>query len=260
MTGRAGGGRRGAVGRRPLATTLVHESDMDGALMSVIPRPALAILGVRHPRSAVWTRAGSYYRVAPSPGRGTGPRSIQNYISNTAIIQDTAARDLGIRDGGSLDWFVAHGPSGWEVHARGAAGTRPVTGPGGRRRAGGRTSRRPLAEGRVVDYRYSGVLHYTMTYIPLSFFWILQADEGGSIRWERSGRYWNVVPCDPDEPGARPVAKTYNTRGRRTVGHYARIPGGTRGCLGKRGTAVRWYVVHGGRGRWEVHVRPVDAG
>lgn len=242
----------GRIDMRPLASTFVHRRARDGWLRTVLPRPALSILGAEHPVSVSWTRAGRYYRVVPSERRLPGSDSVKNRVSNTVRIPAAAARDLRAVDGGYVDWFVSAGPPGWHLLARRPSRVRyaPAASGGG----AGRMSRRLVATGRVVRHGgWSGT--HVETTVPPACLRLLLADDTGYVKWSRTGSYYRMIPCGSGDLDARRLTRRSNEKDHVSRVAYLPKPVADFAYSGKN-SRLGWYVAADRAGRWEIHARP----
>lgn len=251
------GGR--AVHRRYLHTTMVHNKGRGNTrLLTVIPAPALSILGINAPRFLSWERAGKYHRIIPSVDAVQGAHRLQNPRSHMAYVPGTVAKTMEISDHDNLDWYVAAGPGDrWEIHAGPADDPGPPpAGPPEHPSAKSVQNRRPIARTRLLPRPERGGRGvYLLTTVPKPCIALMGADPDGSIHWERRGGSYLVAPAG----GERGARRLYAARGGSGLDHFmARVPASIRDGLPDGSVALRWELVSDGRGRWAVHAAPIQ--
>lgn len=239
---------------RYLHSTMVHGRGTRGrALMTVIPRPALTILGVGRPGYSRWERAGRFYRVLLSRTGAPGHDILQNRDTNMAYVPREVARSIGVSDYTRLDWYVGCSDKKWEILARlGKKGVDPRQRPPRPVRPGSRVMSRLIATTRIL--RYGSRWPYSLTSIPKYCMNVMGARVPACIMWEGGPRGMRASISDGSNPGSR---KIYTTKGGSGIDNYSvRIPGDLADSLDSRGiSALEWHLASDGRGAWDVYGR-----
>ena len=243
------------VNRRYFHSTMLHNRGGHKAdLLTVIPAPALSVLGMRSPRFVTWERTGGFYRITPSVAGRPGSRNLQNTRSHMAFVPDHVVDATGAADHDNLDWYLAAGRR-WEIHVRLAGARPPRQGrPARIRNRRGGPPVRPFASTRLLRYNYEEHGKFTHTAVPKPCMHVMGAGPADYLHWERTGRSYRLMPARSAGPASR---KILTSRGTGKLDHHQmRIPSDIAAGMPAKACSLWWDVAADGRGRWEVRVRP----
>lgn len=102
-----------------------------------------------------------------------------------------------------------------------------------------------VKENKLSPKKSSGV----RTTIPICCFLILDVEEPTHIKWERTGKYFKISPCEYDLDASTVRIQINKSN------HRATIPKVVAGQMGaKLGKVLVWYVVTDGHSNWQIQV------
>lgn len=237
--------------RKHFGTSLVYEAGKY-TLLTVVPKAAVSILGIRAPAYLAWRRAGEYYEIYDAGGAGEDARRLQKVPTHVLTLTQPVAAQMRVGDGSLLQWYAAADGGKIMVHAR--PGKSPA-GPTSRKTAKCKMLARPLGTTRIRQYTYEKIPRMTKTAMPRACVTILRLDDPAYIRWERRGRYYEIVPSTKSDPESRRVNSITRTKNHEKSSFQLLLPPGpaARLCRGAS-PSVKWSIAYDGR--WSVLVEP----